>query len=146
MEELYMFLEHIWIHRILTEKILFYKKAIELKRRNFKIEGLDRLLEGIILEFQKINQQAPKDYEQMLNMLRKIKAEFHIDDYTFWQIKPTYEVYLLNEVLKIYRQEKNKAIKEIAQKCCSEKTYRALENGMRMRTMERLQFFLTNWR
>lgn len=47
-------------------------------------------------------------------MLRKIKAEFHIDDYTFWQIKPTYEVYLLNEVLKIYRQEKNKAIKEIA--------------------------------
>ena len=64
-------------------------------------------------------------------MLRKIKAEFHIDDYTFWQIKPTYEVYLLNEVLKIYRQEKNKAIKEIAQKCCSEKTYRALENGMR---------------
>ena len=60
------------------------------------------MLEGIILEFQKINQQAPKDYEQMLNMLRKIKAEFHIDDYTFWQIKPTYEVYLLNEVLKIY--------------------------------------------
>ena len=115
----------------INEKILFYKKAIELKRRNFKIEGLDRLLEGIILEFQKINQQAPKDYEQMLNMLRKIKAEFHIDDYTFWQIKPTYEVYLLNEVLKIYRQEKNKAIKEIAQKCCSEKTYRALENGMR---------------
>lgn len=115
----------------INEKILFYKKAIELKRRNFKIEGLDRLLEGIILEFQKINQQAPKDYEQMLNMLRKIKAEFHIDDYTFWQIKPAYEVYLLNEVLKIYRQEKNKAIKEIAQKCCSEKTYRALENGMR---------------
>lgn len=67
---------------------------------------MDRLLEGIILEFQKINQQAPKDYEQMLNMLRKIKAEFHIDDYTFWQIKLTYEVYLLNEVLKIYRQEK----------------------------------------
>ena len=55
-------------------------------------------------------------------MLRKIKAEFHIDDYTFWQIKPAYEVYLLNEVLKIYRQEKNKAIKEIAQKCCSEKS------------------------
>ena len=96
----------------INEKILFYKKAIELKRRNFKIEGLDRLLEGIILEFQKINQQAPKDYEQMLNMLRKIKAEFHIDDYTFWQIKPAYEVYLLNEVLKIYRQEKNKAIKK----------------------------------
>lgn len=115
----------------INEKILLYKKAIELKRRNFKIEGLDRLLEGILLEFQKINQQAPENYEQMLYMLRKIKTEFHIDNDTFWQTKATYEVYLLDEVLQIYRQEKNKAIKEIVQKCCSEKTYRALENGMR---------------
>lgn len=115
----------------INEKILLYKKAIELKRRNFKIEGMDRLLEGIISEYQKINQQPPENFEAMLSILQAIKKEYRIDKDSFWQIKPTYEVFLLNEVLKKYRLEKNKTVKDVARNCCSEKTYRVLENGLR---------------
>ncbi len=114
----------------INEKILLYKKAIELKRRNFKIEGMDRLLEGILSEYQKINQQPPENFTSMLVTLQAIKKEYQIEN-TFWQTKPTYEVYLLNEVLQKYRSEKNKTVKDVAKNCCSEKTYRALENGMR---------------
>ena len=105
--------------------------TIELKRRNFKIEGMDRLLEGLLAEYQKINQQPPENFAFMLSTLSAIKSEFQIEKDTFWQIKPTYEVYLLNEVLQKYRSEKQKKVKDIAGNCCSEKTYRALENGMR---------------
>ena len=115
----------------INEKILLYKKAIELKRRNFKIEGIDRLLEGLLAEYQKINQQPPENFAFMLSTLSAIKSEYQIEKDTFWQIKPTYEVYLLNEVLQKYRSEKQKKVKDIAENCCSEKTYRALENGMR---------------
>lgn len=114
----------------INEKILQYKKAIELKRRNFKIEGMDRLLEGILAEYQKINQQPPENFTSMLVMLQAIKKEYQIED-TFWQTKPTYEVYLLSEVLQKYRSEKNKTVKDVAKNCCSEKTYRTLENGIR---------------
>lgn len=114
-----------------VEKILYYKKALKLHRKLARIFGIEEILKGYIAETNKLGQEIPSEYTNYVWSLEKLKEDFGKRKVNMGSPKIMGEYYLYNEVLKKYRQENEYTVKEISERTCSEKTYRALENGKR---------------
>lgn len=112
------------------EKYLLYEKAYDIQVRHMKINGLEEILQGLIQESNKLGITVDK-YKKELWALQYIKKEFSIQESVHTGIEKFHEFYLFHEVLKSYRKEKQYSISTIEENACSEKTYRALENGKR---------------
>lgn len=114
-----------------SEKILYYKKAVELQRKLGRLEGMEDLLRGLLRQYELTGQAPEEDYGSMLQALTSIRKELGINDKSFMAQEISSECVLLHEVLRDYRQERNLSVRQIDEKACSEKTYRALEKGKR---------------
>lgn len=113
------------------EKLWYYKKAIELCRRTDRLSGLSELIHRYINETEKLGLEVETVYKDGVYGLDNVKRIFQVEENGFMSGQIQQEFYLLNEVLKNYRMERNLSVKEINGHVCSEKTYRALENGKR---------------
>ncbi len=114
-----------------NDKLAIYKKALELQRRQAYLYNLRDVLNGLLGEAERLGQKLPEEYERYLDALAKIQEELKIEENSPVHVVSCQEYYLLHEVLKDYRREKQVRVQEIADRVCSEKTYRALENGRR---------------
>ena len=114
-----------------SEKILYYKKAVELQRKLGRLEGMEDLLRGLLRQYELTGQAPEEDYGSMLQALTSIRKELGIDDKSFMAQEISSECVLLHEVLSDFRLERNLSVRQIDEKACSEKTYRALEKGKR---------------
>lgn len=109
----------------------YYKKAIELQRKNMRLMGMERLLHGLIKAYDEIQQSIPSGYKEMYDSIREIKHVFSIREKYAPEIEFTNEVYILGNVLNMYRNERKMSYADVAKNICDEKTYRLLENGRR---------------
>ena len=114
-----------------NSKVLYYKKALRLQRRMGSLTEIDRILQGVIDQSEVLGQPVDQEYRDELWAIRTVKEDFHISKSWVMSLCMHQEYYLLNEVLKNYRMERKIPVREIGEQACSEKTYRALENGKR---------------
>lgn len=114
-----------------NEKIVYYRKALKLQRKLGRLDGIEDLLRGLLEQYKQTGQAPEEDYISMLSALTSIKEEFKIVEKSFLVQEVNSEFILLHEVLKYYRKERQLSVRQIDKKACSEKTYRALENGKR---------------
>lgn len=114
-----------------NEKILYFKKAVELQRKFGRLDSMEDLLCGLLRQYELTGQESEEDYGSMLQALTAIRKELGINDKSFMAQEISSECVLLHEVLRDYRQERNLSVRQIDEKACSEKTYRALEKGKR---------------
>lgn len=113
------------------EKLWYYEKAIELCRRMNQLSGLPELIHRYLNEAERLGVQVKEEYKNGVYALDDIKRIFKIKERDFISGQIQQEFYLLNEVLKDYRKEREFSVNEISSMVCSEKTYRALEKGKR---------------
>ena len=114
-----------------NEKILYYKKAVELQRKFGRLDSMEDLLGGLLRQYELTGQAPEEDYSGMLHTLTAIRKKLGINDKSFMTQEISAECVLLHEVLRDYRQERKLSVRQIDEKACSGKTYRALENGKR---------------
>lgn len=114
-----------------NEKIIYYRKALELQRKLGKLEGIEDILRGLLEQYKVTGQVPEEDYAGMLGTLTSLREEFGISEKSFLAQEVNSEFILLHEVLRYYRKERQFSVKQIDERACSEKTYRALENGKR---------------
>lgn len=114
-----------------NDKINHYKAAFDLQRKYARINGMERILKGLIKAYKEMEQLLPDGYRHMHDVISSIKKEFHIQENAGLEIKITNEIYLFDEMLREYRLERGFSVKQAAEGVCNDKTYRALENGKR---------------
>lgn len=114
-----------------TEKFRFYKRALELYRRQAVVTGMCDILLGLLREGEQIKAAEREEYERELRALIWVKQEFQIKEPSLMRGELNQQFCLLHEVLGAYRQERGLMIRDIDEHVCSPKTYRALETGKR---------------
>lgn len=114
-----------------SQKLLLYKKALELQRKYASLDGITDLLKGLLEQYDRMGINEEENYSEMLRVLISVEEEFEVSENSFVVQELNKEYVLLHEVLRCYRQERNLSVSEIDKHACSEKTYRALEKGKR---------------
>ena len=114
-----------------AEKFRFYKRALELYRRQAVVTGMCDILSGLLREGEQMKAAEREEYERELWALMWVKQEFQIEEPSLMRGELNQQFCLLHEVLGAYRQERGLMIRDIDERVCSEKTYRALETGKR---------------
>lgn len=113
------------------EKVEYYKKALEIHRRQAALNGICDILRGLLREGDVLETAERKAYENELCALEWVKKEFRVREQSLVHGELNQEFCLLHEVLGIYRRERGLRVRDIDENACSGKTYRALEAGKR---------------
>lgn len=112
-------------------KLIYLNKAFDLLRSLHKIGGIEEILikKEEVLHY--MNMTLSDEEINVVETLRWIRQRFNVECKDPYSMSSYPEYYLLHEMLKSYRVRKNMTVREVTEGTCSEKTYRALENGMR---------------
>ena len=112
-------------------KLIYLNKAFNLLRSLRKIGGIEEVLikKEEVLHY--MNMTLSDEEVNVVETLRWIRQKFNIKCKDPYSMSGYPKYYLLHEMLKSYRVRKNMTVREVTEGTCSEKTYRALENGMR---------------
>lgn len=114
-----------------SQRLILYKEALELQRKLARLDGITDLLRGLLEQYNQLGIIEEENYSGMLEALISIEKEFGVSGNSFVVQGLNTEYVLLHEVLRSYRKERKLSVSEIDEHACSEKTYRALENGKR---------------
>jgi transcriptional regulator with XRE-family HTH domain len=117
----------------LFERVGYCKKALSLLTENGRIQEIPRLLELLGNDLKEICPREAQRYRKQLWALTEIYKTYHVEmnrgtrnlEWT------SQDVLLLNEILKIYRQEKGFSREEVSEDICDVNSYGRIESGTR---------------
>lgn len=117
----------------LFERVGYCKKALSLLTENGRIQEIPRLLELLGNDLKEICPREAQRYRKQLWALTEIYKTYHVEmnrgmRNLNWTSQ---DVLLLNEILKIYRQEKGFSREEVSEDICDVNSYGRIESGTR---------------
>ncbi|MDE6363415.1 MAG: helix-turn-helix transcriptional regulator [Lachnospiraceae bacterium] len=117
----------------LFERVGYCKKALSLLTENGRIQEIPRLLELLGNDLEEVCPREAQRYRKQLWALTEIYKTYQVEmnkglRNLEWVSQ---DISLLNEILKIYRQEKGFSREEASEEICDVNSYGRIENGTR---------------
>lgn len=113
------------------EKVRFYRRALDIYRRQAAVIGMCDILRGLLREGSCLENSEREELEKELRALTWVKETYQIKERPLICQEMNRQYCLLHEVLGAYRKERGLKVSDIDEHACNQKTYRALEAGKR---------------
>lgn len=107
------------------EKVRFYRRALDIYRRQAAVIGMCDILRGLLREGSCLENSEREELEKELRALTWVKETYQIKERPLICQEMNRQYCLLHEVLGAYRKERGLKVSDIDEHACNQKTYSA---------------------